>query len=77
MESYRFSIVVEENSSGFRAHCPELEGCWVQCGTYEEAVENIKKNILRMLEEKLRAGEEIPQPFTPCTLDLEIQYSLN
>ncbi|MGD2081208.1 MAG: type II toxin-antitoxin system HicB family antitoxin [Nitrospirota bacterium] len=77
MESYRFSIVIEENSWGFRAHCPELDGCCAQCGSYEETIERVKKNILRVLEEKLRAGEEIPQPFTPCSMDLEIQYSLN
>lgn len=77
METYRFSVVIEQNLRGFRAHCPEFEGCSVQCGTYDEAMEKIRESIIRRLEEKLRAGEEIPKPCPLCAFDFEIRYSLN
>jgi predicted RNase H-like HicB family nuclease len=77
MESFRFSVVVEQNERGFYAHCPELEGCTGHGNTYDEALKDVKEHIMARLEEKLRAGEEIPQPCTPCTMNWSIQYSLN
>jgi predicted RNase H-like HicB family nuclease len=77
METYRFSVVVEQNERGYHAHCPEFDGCSGHGDTYEKAIEDVKVNIVARLEEKLRTGEEIPQPFTPCTVAWAIKYSLN
>ncbi len=70
-------MVIEQNASGYTAHCPELEGCSAQGETYEETIRKIKEYILLRLEERLRDGEEIPEPFTPCTMTWSVRYSLN
>ncbi len=77
METYRFSVIVEQNDLGFQAHCPEFEGCSVQGDTYDEAIERIKETIMVRLEEKLQAGEDVPQINAPYPMSLTIKYSLN
>ncbi|GAG57595.1 unnamed protein product, partial [marine sediment metagenome] len=42
MKKYKFSIVIEKNSEGYFAFCPELQGCYTQGNTYEEVLENIE-----------------------------------
>ena len=77
METYRFSVVIEQNDLGFQASCPEFDDCSVQCDTYDEAIERIKETIMVRLEEKLQAGEEVPQINAPYPMSLTINYSLN
>ena len=45
MKQYHFSIIVEQDKDGYFVFCPELQGCYSQGGTYEEAVENIEDVI--------------------------------
>ncbi len=45
MKTYRFSVVIEKNEEGYFAFCPELQGCYTQGDTCEEALENIKDAI--------------------------------
>jgi predicted RNase H-like HicB family nuclease len=45
MKRYNFSVVIEEDKDGFFAFCPELQGCYTQGVTYEEALSNIKDAI--------------------------------
>ena len=61
MKLYRFSIVIEKDSEGYFASCPELQGCYTQGETYEEVLENIKDAIRLHVEDRLEVGEEIPQ----------------
>jgi len=61
MNVYRFSVVVERNSEGYFAFCPELQGCYTQGDTYEEVMENIKDAIRLHIEDRIESGEEIPQ----------------
>ena len=56
---YNFSIIVEEDSDGFFVSCPELQGCYSQASTYEEALENIKDAIRLHLADRLAAKEKI------------------
>ena len=42
VKPYHFSIIVEKDESGYFASCPELQGCYTQAETYEEALVNIK-----------------------------------
>ena len=42
MTNYRFSVVIERDENGYYAYCPELQGCYTQGDTYEEALANIK-----------------------------------
>lgn len=40
MSAYRFSVIIEKDQDGYFASCPELQGCYTQGSTYEEALEN-------------------------------------
>jgi predicted RNase H-like HicB family nuclease len=53
-------VVVEKDADGYFAFCPELQGCYSQEDTYEEALENIKDAIRLHIEDKLESGEDIP-----------------
>ncbi len=60
MRNYRFSVVIERDKDGYFAFCPELQGCYTQGETYEDALENMKDTIHLHLEDRLEHGEEIP-----------------
>ena len=45
MNTYRFSVIIEKDKEGYFASCPELQGCYTQGDTYEEALENIKAAV--------------------------------
>ena len=72
MKNYRFSVVVEKDSEGYFASCPELQGCYTQGETYEKVLENIKDAIRLHVEDRLEAGEEIPQPESVTLTSLEV-----
>lgn len=61
MSIYKFSVVIEKDSEGYFAFCPELQGCYTQGDTYEEVLENIKDAIRLHIEDRIESGEEIPQ----------------
>ena len=60
MKTYRFSVVIEKDKEGYFAFCPELQGCYTQADTYEEAIVNIKDAIRLHLEDREESKEEIP-----------------
>ena len=60
MSTYRFSVVIEKDADGYFALCPQLQGCYSQGGSYEEALENIKDAIRLHVEDRLATGEDIP-----------------
>ena len=72
MKTYRFSVVVEKDEDGYFAFCPELQGCYTQGNSYEEALENIKDAIRLHLEDRLEVGEEILQPESISLTSLEV-----
>ena len=45
MDVFRMSAVVEKDDDGYFAFCPELQGCYTQGTTYEEALENLRDAI--------------------------------
>ncbi|MEW6068591.1 MAG: type II toxin-antitoxin system HicB family antitoxin [Nitrospirota bacterium] len=61
MSAYKFSVVIEKDSEGYFAFCPELQGCYTQGDSYEEVLENIKDAIRLHIEDRIESGEEIPQ----------------
>lgn len=61
MSAYKFSVVVEKDSDGYFAFCPELQGCYTQGDTYEDVLENIKDAIRLHIEDRIESGENIPQ----------------
>jgi predicted RNase H-like HicB family nuclease len=61
LKKYKLSVVVEKDKDGYFAYCPELQGCYTQGETYEEALENIKDAIRLHIEDRLESGEKIPE----------------
>lgn len=60
MNTYKMSVIVERDKDGYFAFCPELQGCYTQGQTYEEAIDNIEDAIRLHIEDRLKSGEEIP-----------------
>jgi len=61
MESFKFPIIIEKDSDGYFAFCPDIEGCYTQGDTYEEVIENIKDVIKLLLEEMNETGQKLPE----------------
>ena len=72
MKIYRFSVIIEKNGDGYFAFCPELQGCYTQGDTYEEALKNIKDAIRLHVEDRLEAGEKIPRLESVSLTSLEV-----
>ncbi len=72
MTNYRFSVVIERDENGYYAYCPELQGCYTQGDTYEEALANIKDAIRLHVEDRVESGEEIPQTESISLTSLEM-----
>jgi len=72
MKNYRFSVVIERDAEGYYAFCPELQGCYTQGDTYEEALANIKDAIRLHVEDRLESGEEIAQAESISLTSLEM-----
>jgi len=55
MKQYNFPIIIEQDDDGYFATCPELQGCYSQGSTYEEAMSNIKDAInLHLIDIKIK-----------------------
>ena len=54
MSNYRFSVIIEKDDDGYFASCHELQGCYTQGDTYEDAVRNIKDAITLHVEDRNR-----------------------
>jgi len=50
-EAYGFPVVIEKAKDGWFGVCPDLQGCYTQGDTYEEALENIKDAIRLHVED--------------------------
>lgn len=72
MSGYRFSVVIEKDSEGYYAFCPELQGCYTQGSTYEEVLQNARDAIRLHIEDRLESGEEIPQAESVSLTSLEV-----
>ncbi|HDH31193.1 MAG TPA: type II toxin-antitoxin system HicB family antitoxin [Candidatus Wolfebacteria bacterium] len=60
-KQYHFSIIIEQDENGYFVFCPELQGCYSQGITHEEAVENIKDAIKLHLEDRFAAHEKLTE----------------
>ena len=61
MKGYNFSIIIERDKDGYFAFCPELQGCYSQGDTYEEAMVNIKNAIRLHVEDRIKSKENLPK----------------
>ena len=65
-------MVIEKDADGYFAFCPELQGCYTQGDTYEEALENIRDAIRLHLEDRIKNGEDIPEIESISLTSLEV-----
>lgn len=72
MRNYHFSILLEHDEDGYFGFCPELQGCYSQGGTYEQAIENVKDAIRLHIQDRLAAKEEIPEPRSVAFSTVEV-----
>lgn len=72
MSVFKFSVVVERDSEGYFAFCPELQGCYTQGDTYEKVLENIKDAIHLHIKDRIEDGEEILQAESVSLTLLEV-----
>ena len=75
MKNYHFSVIVEKDDDGYFASCSELQGCYTQGGTYEEVIDNIKDAITLHVEDRLEAGDEIPQSKTVSLTHMDVSVA--
>ena len=59
--AFYWPVVIEKDADGYFAHCPQLQGCYTQGDTYEEAIANIRDAIKLHIEDRLANGESLPQ----------------
>jgi predicted RNase H-like HicB family nuclease len=72
MHHLTLPIIVENDQDGYFVTCPTLQGCYSQGETYEEAIANIKDAVRLHIEDRLAAGEEIPEPASVSLSTVEV-----
>mgnify|MGYP001038802192 CR=1 FL=1 len=74
MEKLLLPVVIEKDADGYFAYCPQLQGCYTQGDTYEEALENIRDAIRLHIEDRLADGEALPELEAVSVTAVEIPY---
>jgi predicted RNase H-like HicB family nuclease len=69
---YHFSAIVGHDADGYWAKCPELQGCYSQGRTYEEALANLREAVGVHVEDRLALGEDIPQVEAISLITVEV-----
>lgn len=70
--THRFTIIIEKDEQGYYAYCPQLQGCYSQGDTYEEALDNISDAIKLHMEDRKERSEEWEEPGTVNVTSLEL-----
>lgn len=60
MKKYRLACVIEKDDDGYIAYCPQLQGCYVQGDSYEEAVANLHDAMELHIKDRIMQKEPIP-----------------
>lgn len=53
------TAVIERDSQGYFAYCPDLQGCYTQGEDFAEVLENLKDAIRLHIEDRIAEGEKI------------------
>jgi predicted RNase H-like HicB family nuclease len=69
---YHFSAILGRDADGYWARCPELQGCYVQGDTHEEALDHLREAVALHVEDRLACGEEIPRVETISLIMVEV-----
>jgi predicted RNase H-like HicB family nuclease len=73
MHKFLLPIVIERDEEGYFIFCPQLQGCYTQGDTYEEAISNIEDAIRLHLEDRLANNEPVPTAAMVSLATLEVQ----
>jgi len=60
MSKFRLACVIEKDDDGYIAYCPQLQGCYVQGDSYEEAVENLRDAMILHIKDRKAHKEPVP-----------------
>jgi len=60
VSTYHFTAVIEKDADGYFAFCPELQGCYTQGDTHQEALANVEVVIQEWMETAKELGCPIP-----------------
>jgi predicted RNase H-like HicB family nuclease len=63
----RYTVVIEQTSSGYSAYVPDLPGCIAAADTHIEVEELIGEAILMHMDSLREHGEPIPEPRASVT----------
>jgi predicted RNase H-like HicB family nuclease len=66
------SVVIEKDEEGYFAFCPELQGCYTQGDSYEEALKNIEDAVRLHIEDRIENKEDIPHIESISLTSLEV-----
>jgi predicted RNase H-like HicB family nuclease len=72
MPRYHFSAIIDHDTDGYWAHCPELPGCWVQGENHEEALANLREACLLHVHDRLASGEDVPRLDSPGVIAVDM-----
>ena len=72
MKKYRLSVIVEKDKDGYFAFAPDLQVCYSQGDSYEEAIENIRDAIRLNIQDLQESGDSINVPDSVSLTSLEI-----
>jgi predicted RNase H-like HicB family nuclease len=72
--SYRLTAVIEKDSDGYYAYCPELKGCQSQGDTFEAAQANIQEAIELYVESlsDIERQQLLQREVTTMTLEVQV-----
>ena len=69
-----FTIIIEKDADGYYVYCPQLQGCYSQGETYEEALSNIKDAIQLHMEDRKEQKEDWREPESINVTSLELSF---
>jgi predicted RNase H-like HicB family nuclease len=69
---FHFAAIIGHDADGYWAKCPELQGCYTQGRTYEEALANLREAVGLHVEDRLAAGENVPQVEAISLITVEV-----
>ena len=60
MSKYRLACIIEKDNDGYIAYCPQLQGCYAQGDSYEEAVKNLQDAMKLHIDDRIAQNEPVP-----------------
>ena len=70
---YEFPVVVEKDEKNYYfGYAPSFQGCYTQCRTLAETLDNLREVITLHIEDRIATGELIPKRRPVSLSSLEV-----